>query len=84
MATASARKQGGKKVAVVTQVPASPEWKRVAGQAADEEGLPLSEFIVRVVADYLGRPDLAVVPRKKPGRPRKDQAAQVASNGKHS
>lgn len=47
------------------------ELKELVGKAADELGIPMSEYIVRVLAEHFGRPDLAVVPRKRPGRPRK-------------
>jgi hypothetical protein len=51
---------------------APPELKRQAGKAADGARLPLSEWIVQLIARKLRRPDLAVIPRKKPGRPRKE------------
>lgn len=54
---------------------APPELKRIAGEAADAEDIPLSEFVVRALASVLGRPDLAAIPRKKCGRPRKEIAA---------
>ncbi len=66
------RKRKGSKLVAITIVPSHPELKRLAGLAADRDQVPLSEFFVRAVAEKLGRPDLAVVPRKKPGRPRKD------------
>ena len=49
-----------------------PELKRLLAEEADKEGLPLSELVARVCAAYVKRPDLAVVPRKKMGRPRKE------------
>lgn len=57
------------------RVYADPRLKDLAGEAADREGLPLSEFVVKVLAERLGRPELALVPRKRPGRPRKRAAA---------
>lgn len=48
-----------------------PELKDLAGKQADREGIPLSEYIARVLADRLDRPDLRAVPRKSIGRPRK-------------
>lgn len=48
-----------------------PELKRLAGIEADKSGLPLSEYIARTLAYHLGRPDLARIPRKRMGRPRK-------------
>jgi len=59
------------KMAVDIRVYADPELKKVAGQRADKEGIPLSELVVKALARYVDRPDLAAVPRKRPGRPRK-------------
>lgn len=55
-----------------------PVLKQLAGEAADEAEISLSEFMVRCAAKELKRPDLAEVPRKKMGRPRKE----MALNGK--
>lgn len=55
-----------------------PELKLIAGKAADDEGFNLSEYVVKVLAEHLGRPDLVIVPRKKIGRPRKE----IVLNGK--
>jgi hypothetical protein len=59
------------KLVAVIPVYAPPELKDLAGKAADEQGIPLSEFVVRLMAKALKRPDLEVVPRKRPGRKRK-------------
>lgn len=48
-----------------------PELKDLAGKKADKLGLPLSEFIVQILANDLKRPDLGTIPRKRIGRPRK-------------
>jgi hypothetical protein len=56
-----------------------PELKRLCWQAADAAALPLSEWIARVLAKEIGRPDLAVVPRKKLGRPRKELPPKVSA-----
>ena len=64
----------GRHNALMAQVifaPVHPELKKLAGEAADRENLPLNEFVARILASHLGRPDLAQVPRKKMGRPRK-------------
>lgn len=49
----------------------SQELKDEIGRAADEAGLPMNEFIARVLAEHLGQPSLAAIPRKPSGRPRK-------------
>lgn len=59
------------KPAVIMTVPVAPELKELIGKAADEEGVPMNEWLSRVAAEALGRPDLARVPRKAYGRPRK-------------
>lgn len=63
--------QGGRAVSATIQVSAiNPELKELAGDEADRLGIPLSELTVRALAQFLGRLDLAAVPRKPPGRPR--------------
>ena len=49
-----------------------PGLKEAIGKAADEAGLPMNEFIAKVMADHLERPELAAIPRKSLGRPRKE------------
>jgi hypothetical protein len=61
---------GDKKLTVDIRVYASEELKELAWDAAEKEGVPLSEYIVRVLASHLARPDLRIVPRKNIGRPR--------------
>lgn len=63
--------EGGKLAADIT-VYCDPELKQLAGQAADAAGVPLSEYVAQVLAKEFNRPDLAKVPRKKMGRPRKE------------
>ena len=41
-----------------------PDLHDLAETKAAANGLPLSEFIARILADHLDRPDLAIVPRK--------------------
>lgn len=48
---------------------------------ADSRGVPVSEIIAAALAAHYNRPDLAAVPRKRLGRPRKD-AAPVADAAK--
>lgn len=61
----------GFKLAADIRVYCDPELKRVASDVADRERLPLSELVARALAAYVGRPDLAVIPRISFGRPRK-------------
>lgn len=63
------------KPAVIMTVPVDPELKELIGRAADDAGMPMNEWIAKVTAKALGRPDLARVPRKPIGRPRKLQMA---------
>jgi len=51
-----------------------PDLKRLLGQLADKNNLPLNEQIAQLLAAALKRPDLAAIPRGKLGRPRKDLA----------
>lgn len=60
-----------RKPAVIMTVPVAPELKELIGEAADQEGIPMNEWIAKVAAEALGRPDLAAIPRKAFGRPRK-------------
>lgn len=62
------------KPAVIMTLPVAPELKAEIARAAEEEGLPMNEWVARVCAEALGRPDLGQVPRKGYGRPRKDVA----------
>lgn len=51
--------------------------KELIASEADRLDLPMSKFIVEALAEKLRRPDLAKVPRKRIGRPRKHE--QVGS-----
>lgn len=51
-----------------------PDLKRLVGEQADRQNIPMSEYVVRVLAKEVRRSDLAVVPRKRSGRPRKSPA----------
>ena len=46
-------------------------------RAIDEAAGPLArnEYMANVLAEHLGRPELAEIPRKRMGRPRKPQPA---------
>lgn len=63
------------KLTAEIRVYCDPLLKDLAGKAADEKQLPLSEFVVQVLAEYLERPELAHVPRKPMGRPRNQLAS---------
>lgn len=58
-------------MAEVIFAPVHPELKRAIGRKADELGLAMNELVARVLADYLHKPELAAIPRKRLGRPRK-------------
>lgn len=51
---------------------ASPELYALVGSTADHHNLSMNEWIVRVLAKEVKRPDLSTVPRKRLGRPRKE------------
>lgn len=61
---------GQPKMTTEIRVYCAPELKDVIGILADKADLPLSEYVVRVLADHAKRPDLRHVPRKPMGRPR--------------
>lgn len=65
---------GGARLSEILAVYMPPELKTLLGQAADERSVPMSELVVKICADHFKRPDLGVVPRKRPGRPRKQPA----------
>lgn len=70
---------GGAKLTDYIHVYALPELKQLVGEAADRADIAMSEWVVRALAEKLGRPDLAIVPRKKPGRRRKVTETAQAS-----
>lgn len=47
------------------------QLKDLIGKKADKKNLPLSEYVALIMARHVGRPELAAIPRKKMGRPRK-------------
>lgn len=55
------------------------ELYRAMGEEADRRGVSLNDVVVDVVAKALGRPDLAFIPKKKMGRPRKHALATAAA-----
>ncbi len=48
----------------------SPELKELIGSAADAQGLSMTDWVARTVAEKVKRPDLGVNPKGRPGRPR--------------
>lgn len=62
--------EGDRKMTADIRVYCDPRLKDLAGKAADKAGLPLSEFIVQLIAKGLRKPELAKIPRKSIGRPR--------------
>ncbi len=63
-------RRNGVKPAVILSLPISPELKDLIGQAADEAGLAMNEWMAKLAAEHLGHPELAEIPRKPLGRPR--------------
>ncbi len=51
-------------------LPVAPELKELVDQAAYDAGLPTNEYVAKILAEKLRRPDLARIPRKPMGRPR--------------
>lgn len=47
------------------------ELKELLGRAADEQNIAMNALIARVLAKYIKRPDLAIIPKNRIGRPRK-------------
>ena len=48
----------------------APELKNLVDQNAYDQGVPTNEYVAKILADKLKRPDLAKIPRKPMGRPR--------------
>lgn len=56
------------------RVYAPPQLKELAFQAAEAAGLPLTEWVVRAMAEKLQRPDLSIITRLRRGpKPKKKQ-----------
>ena len=62
--------------AAILTINIDPDLKALIGERADEERLPMNEWVAQVLAKKLGRPDLAEIPRKSFGRPRKVDAQE--------
>lgn len=50
-----------------------PDLKDLIGTEADKTGLPMNELLSKILAEHFGRPELATIPRKSFGRPRKER-----------
>ena len=74
---AMATKREGRTVkpAATLTVPMHPHLKELIGKAADDAGLPMNEWLAKLLASHFRRPDLAEVPRRPFGRPRKHAVA---------
>lgn len=57
----------------VLYAPIHPELKELAFEAADNEGMALNEWVARLIAERLSRPDLSRIPRRRRG-PKKTSA----------
>lgn len=51
------------------------ELYELTAQEADRNGKKLIDIVVEALAQHFGRPELGVVPRNVPGRPRNTLAA---------
>jgi len=63
------RKRKVRPTAILT-LPIHPDLKDRIGEAADKAQMPMNEFVANVMAEHLGCPELAQIPRKTFGRPR--------------
>ena len=63
---------GRQKVPNYISLKVGDEMKRLIAKAADERDVPMNEAIVQILAEHFGREDLAFVPRKSFGRPRRE------------
>ena len=57
------------KPAAIMTVPVDPVLKQLIFDAAYKSGMAMNEWVSKVIADHLERPDLARIPRKPYGRP---------------
>lgn len=67
--------QNNTTMAEVIFAPVHPELKRLIGERADKAGVPMNEYVAKILADHIGKKELAAIPRKKMGRPRKAAAS---------
>jgi len=59
-------------MAVHLSIAIHPGLHRRIGEEADAKNLTMNELIAKVMADYFEEPELAEIPRKRLGRPRKE------------
>lgn len=57
-----------KKMTTDIRVYCKPELKNMLIRLAQKAGLPLSEYVVKLLALSIDKPELSDVPRKPPGR----------------
>jgi hypothetical protein len=67
----SVPRRNGVKPATTLSLPISHELKDAVGEAAEQAGLAMNEWVAKLLAEHFGRPELAAIPRKPFGRPRK-------------
>jgi hypothetical protein len=67
----NAERRKSVKPAVIVQVPMHPGLKKLISQEARKVGVHRNVLIAQILGDKVGRPDLAVVPSAKRGRPPK-------------
>jgi hypothetical protein len=79
--TAEAGRKRAVRPSAILQVPMPPEMKEIIGALADEEELAMNEWVVLRIARIIRRPDLAKVPRKPFGRPRKRPPTENKEGG---
>ena len=68
------KSKGEKPVKAALFIEIHAELKNLLGELADEEDVALNEYIAKLLARHVRRPDLAFIPRKRMGRPRKQIA----------
>lgn len=61
--------------AATLTLPVDAELKELIADAAEKADMPMNEWVARLAAKALGRPELAKIPRKSFGRPRKEPVA---------
>jgi hypothetical protein len=66
------------KPAAILTLPIDPLLKDLIWKKAYSAGMAMNEWVSKVLADHLDRPDLARIPRKPYGRP------PIERNGTHA
>jgi hypothetical protein len=52
----------------------SPDLYDIVAQEADRRNISMGQVVVEALARQLEKPELGFIPRKRPGRPRKEPA----------